>query len=124
MFPCLDVLDDTPEELERCRKEVEQLCSGTFGDSGFLLHTLLPLAVANLVECVRNEDWPARLARIARIRQRWADRGYEGFSEAIMCRTEPGESKADFCDLAELVAVGAFVPGGIRCFGWHWKERD
>lgn len=120
-LPKADVLDDSPEELERLRRKMDG-----FGASGVLLAGLLPLAVASAIDCVRWESWPMRLERIAAIKARWAAEGRESFSEALVVRVGPKETQPheEFRDLAVILAVMAFVPGGVRAFGWHWEETE
>lgn len=40
--------------------------------------------------------------------------------EAILFRTRPGESAEAFNALAKGIAVMAFCPGGVTCFGQTW----
>lgn len=94
-----------------------------------LLQGLLPSAVALMLDQVRHESWPERLARIERLRSgnilviRRTSIHFDAFTdEALITRTP--ETAKRFVQLVEFIAVGAFVPGGIRAFGLHWEEKD
>jgi hypothetical protein len=89
-----------------------------------LLQSLLPTAVTNVIDMVRWEGWPCRLARLDAIRARWKTEDRESFSEALFCRTKRGESAREFSDLAIVIGVMAFTPGGVKAFGLHWEEKD
>lgn len=114
----------TDDEWSRLRNESP---SGPYGQrmpgNLSVFQGLLPLAVASAIEDVRWEDWPSRLARIDAIKQRWEDEGRSGFSEAILCRT-PGQTAREFSDLATVLGIMAFAPGGVRAFGLHWEETE
>ena len=112
------------DETVGARRLIEGVTTAADGALLSLLQALLPLAVASTVRFVRGESWPERLERLARIRQRWQEQGRDSFSEALLHRTRPGQSREEFVDLAEMVAVMAFCPGGVRAFGMHWEEKD
>ena len=116
-------MNDLPTADEWAAARLGEL-SGTPAVALDLLQGLLPLAVAKVVELTRPEEWSVRMDRLRLIRQRWAAEGRESFDEHLFYRGPKGsETKRAFVDLAVMLAVFGFLPGGVRAFGLHWESQ-
>ena len=59
-------------------------------------------------------------------RQRMIDEVVERFAERMeyLLHRKQGETAKAFNDVARAIALLSFCPGGIDCFGHHWKTRE
>jgi hypothetical protein len=58
--------------------------------------------------------------------KRWAGNAAEVLErtgEAILYRTQPGESAEAFNAVAKAIAALSFAPGGVTLFGEHWETQ-
>lgn len=78
------------------------------------LSAAVPLWAA---QCLREPTLQAVMDRIKnhRLEERFWEAG-----EAILYRV-PGKTADGFNCLAETIAILAFSPGGVRCFGMHFE---
>lgn len=78
------------------------------------LSAAVPLWAA---QCLQEPPLQAVLDRVKR--HRLEERFWEA-GEAILFRV-PGKTADGFNCLAETIAILAFSPGGVRCFGMHFE---
>lgn len=83
------------------------------------LSAAVPLWIAEIRQRHTAADWPVLQDRARECGDVVASRG----DNVLYASKKNGESAAAFNRLAEGVAIGAFVPGGITVFGQHFEAH-
>jgi len=87
-----------------------------------LLVGFLEIAVPMQIAKLKREGGISE-ERIAQLQAYGED--LSGHGEALLYRSRAGgESAARFKQFVEIIAVGAFAPGGITIFGLHFEEKS
>jgi hypothetical protein len=81
-----------------------------------LLALSLQVAVPLWIDRIRDVPWETRIERARELAQYIASHG-----DNILYRGhKKGQSAEAFNALAEGLAIGAYLPGGVSAFGCHW----